>query len=117
MRHDCWDGVRIDATTAGGITPARKVMALAEANNFNVEFQSWGCALSMAANLHLMLAHDNCDYFEMPVPYADFQVDALGRIEVDAEGYVNASQEPGLGLDIDWDAVEDMTIFKIDVHS
>lgn len=117
MRHDCWDGVRIDATTAGGITPARKVMALAEANNFNVEFQSWGCALSMAANLHLMLAYDNCDYFEMPVPYADFQVDALGQIEVDAEGYVNASAQPGLGLEIDWDAIEDMTIFKIDVYS
>ncbi len=114
MRHDCWDGVRIDATTAGGITPSRKVMALAEAHGLNVEFQSWGCALSMAANLHLMLAFQNCEFFEMPVPYADFQAEALGQIEVDAQGYVAASGEPGLGLAIDWDAVEAMSILRID---
>ncbi|MFY0309975.1 mandelate racemase/muconate lactonizing enzyme family protein [Leisingera sp. D0M16] len=115
MRHDCWDRVRIDATTAGGLTPARKVLSLAEANGYNVEFQSWGCALSMAANLHLMLSNENCDYFEMPVPYSEFQVDALGRIEVDADGYVNAPTGAGLGLELDWDEIEERSVYKIDV--
>ena len=115
IRLQCWDAIRIDSTIAGGITPARKVMALAEAHGMNVEFQSWGCALSMAANLHLMLAYSNCDFFEMPVPYSEFQHPGLGMIEVDDQGFVNAPEHPGLGMEIDWDFVESISEHTIDV--
>ena len=65
----CWSAVRVDATVAGGITPGRKIMALAEAHGLDTELQCWGYTLTQAANLHLMLAHRNCTYFEQPVPY------------------------------------------------
>lgn len=116
VRFQSWDAIRIDATISGGVTPARKIMALAEAHGMNVEFQSWGCALSMAANLHLMLAFSNCRYFEMPVPYSEFQTDALGRIEVDENGYVRAPDAPGLGLSIDWDYVESISEHTVNAH-
>ena len=116
IRFLCWDAIRIDSTIAGGITPARKIMALAEAYGMNVEFQSWGCALSMAANLHLMLAFSNCDFFEMPVPYSEFQHEGLGLIEVDDQGFVNATELPGLGMEIDWDFVESISEHSIDVY-
>ena len=34
-----------------------------------VEIQCWGYTLTQAANLHVMLAYNNCTYFEQPVPY------------------------------------------------
>jgi L-alanine-DL-glutamate epimerase-like enolase superfamily enzyme len=63
-----WSSVRVDATIAGGITPALKIMALAEANGMTCELQCWGYTLTQATNLHLMLARGNCTYFEQPVP-------------------------------------------------
>ncbi len=116
IRFQCRDAIRIDTTIAGGITPSRKVMALAEAHGMNVEFQSWGCALSMAANLHLMLAFSNCDFFEMPVPYSEFQHEGLGMIKVDDQGYVNAPEGPGLGMNMDWDFIESISEYTIDTY-
>src|SRR4029453_752291 len=67
-----WSMARVDATTAGGITPTRKIMALAEAHNTSCELQCWGYTLTQAANLHLMQAHTNCGWFEQPAPYPAF---------------------------------------------
>jgi L-alanine-DL-glutamate epimerase-like enolase superfamily enzyme len=95
----------VDTTIVGGFTPARKVMALAAANGMTVELQCWGYTLTQAANLHLMLAYDNCGYFEQPVPYSAYEYGSLDMIRTDSEGYVHAPPGPGLGIRIDWDAV------------
>ena len=101
-----WSSVRVDATIAGGITPTRKVMALAEAHGMNCELQCWGYTLTQAANLHLMLACANCSYFEQPVPYPAFEAGSLDTIRTDAEGYVHAPSGDGLGIRVDWRAIE-----------
>ena len=103
---DCWTDVRVDTTVAGGVTPMRKIMAVAEARSMNVEIQSWGYTLTQAANLQLMLAHRNCAYFEQPMPYEALEYGALDVIRTDAEGYVHAPDGPGLGIRTDWEAVE-----------
>ena len=103
---DCWTDVRVDTTVAGGVTPMRKIMAVAEARSMNVEIQSWGYTLTQAANLQLMLAHRNCAYFEQPMPYEALEFGALDVIRTDAEGYVHAPDGPGLGIRTDWEAVE-----------
>ena len=63
LRLDCWSALRVDATICGGITPIRKIMALAEAHGMTVEIQCWGYTLTQAANLHVMLAYGNCTLF------------------------------------------------------
>ena len=103
---DCWTDVRVDTTVAGGVTPMRKIMAVAEARSMNVEIQSWGYTLTQAANLQLMLAHRNCTYFEQPMPCEALEYGALDVIRTDAEGYVHAPDGPGLGIRTDWEAVE-----------
>ena len=103
---DCWTDVRVDTTVAGGVTPMRKIIAVAEARSMNVEIQSWGYTLTQAANLQLMLAHRNCAYFEQPMPYEALEYGALDVIRTDAEGYVHAPDGPGLGIRTDWEAVE-----------
>ena len=102
---DCWTHVRVDTTVAGGVTPMQKIMAIAEAHGMNVEIQSWGYTLTQAANLHVMLAHRNCEYFEQPVPYPAFEYGSLDVIRTDEEGYVHAPDGPGLGIRTDWTAM------------
>ncbi|WP_342643316.1 mandelate racemase/muconate lactonizing enzyme family protein [Rhodoligotrophos ferricapiens] len=110
IKLGCWSAVRVDATIAGGITPTRKIMSLAEANGMTCELQCWGYTLTQAANLHLMLAYRNCDFFEQPTPYPAFEYGALDVIRTDREGYVHAPSGPGLGIGIDWTAVERATL-------
>ena len=102
----CWSSARIDVTVAGGYTEATKIMGIAAAHAMTVEVQCWGYTLSQAANLHLILAYPNCDYFEQPVDYEPYEYGAIHVIRTDAEGYVNAPHGPGLGVRMDWAALE-----------
>jgi L-alanine-DL-glutamate epimerase-like enolase superfamily enzyme len=114
MRLGAWSALRVDVNVVGGITPARKVMGLAEAAGMNVELQCWGYTLQQAANLHLMLAYRNCTYFEQPVPYPAFEFGMLDTIRTDAEGYVHAPAGPGLGVRVDWDAMRSATLLAFE---
>lgn len=78
----------------------------------NFEVHSFGPSLFQAANLHIILAIKNCDFFEMPVPEGMLDVAMKDTITVDENGFVHAPKKPGLGLDIDWDKAEKLT-FKI----
>jgi L-alanine-DL-glutamate epimerase-like enolase superfamily enzyme len=110
----CWTQARVDATVAGGITGTLKIMALAEARGMTVELQSWGYTTTQAANLHLMLARPNCTYFEQPVPYPAFEYGFTNPIRPGRDGHVRVSELPGLGLEIDWKAIEAASIFKFE---
>ena len=98
----CWDILRIDAATAGGITPALTIFQHAQDAGLNVELQSWGSSLSTAANLHLGLAHGHCQYFEIPVPRRDFTVPGAGQFEINEKSQVMAPTGAGIGLELNW---------------
>jgi L-alanine-DL-glutamate epimerase-like enolase superfamily enzyme len=117
IRMGCWSSLRVDATICGGITPARWIMGLAQANAMTVELQCWGYTLTQAANLHVMLAYANCTYFEQPAPYPSFEHGALDVIRTDAQGYVHAPPGPGLGIGIDWPAVEKASLASYEVRA
>jgi L-alanine-DL-glutamate epimerase-like enolase superfamily enzyme len=116
MQGDCWSALRVDATICGGITPIRKIMGLAEASGMTVEVQCWGYTLTQAANLHVMLAYSNCTYFEQPVPYPSFEYGATDVIRTDKDGFVHAPPANGLGIGIDWAAIEKASILKFEVR-
>lgn len=101
-----WRTARTDVTICGGLTPARKAMALAEAAGMNCEPMSWGYTLIAAANLHLMLGCPNCTYYEQAVPYEAYEYGMRDVVRTQADGYVLAPQGPGLGVQVDWDAME-----------
>lgn len=117
VRLGCWSSLRVDATICGGITPARWIMGLGQANAMTVELQCWGYTLTQAANLHLMLAFANCSYFEQPAPYASFEHGALDVLRTDAEGYVHAPDGPGLGIRMDWSAVEKASLAHYELRA
>lgn len=116
IRMGCWSAARVDATIAGGITPTRKILAIAEANGMTAELQCWGYTLTQAANLHLMLAYTNSGYFEQPSPYPAFEYGSLDVIRTDGEGYVHAPPGPGLGVRVDWPAVELASLLHFEIR-
>jgi len=115
-RLDCWSALRVDATICGGITPIRRIMGLAEAFGMNVEVQCWGYTLTQAANLQVMLAHRNCTYFEQPVPYLAFEYGATDVIRTDGEGFVHAPPGDGLGIGLDWKAIEAASLLTFEIR-
>ncbi|MBY8976918.1 hypothetical protein KHP62_13960 [Rhodobacteraceae bacterium NNCM2] len=104
-----WDRSRFDVTGIGGFTGGNEGMAITRAHGMKCEVQSWGYTLSQAANLHLMLANANCDYFEQAVPFEKYEFGAKQVIRPDADGYVQPSALPGLGVEMDWDVIAPFT--------
>jgi L-alanine-DL-glutamate epimerase-like enolase superfamily enzyme len=102
----CWSRLRTDPGVVGGVSAARRVMALAGAYSLPIELQSYGYPLSQAVNLHLMMTDEACTYFEAPFPREDFDYAAFSPIRIDAEGLVHAPDRPGLGVDPDWARIE-----------
>ena len=114
LREKCWSRARTDVTVCGGLTPARKYMSLVEAKGMKCEIMSWGNTLVSAANLHLMLGTGMSSYYEQSVPYEAYGYGMHDVIRTDQDGYVHAPQGPGLGLEIDWPAMEAATIHSLD---
>lgn len=115
LHSNAWRVARTDITACGGITPARKAMMLAETAGMNCEIMCWGNTLISTANLHLMLAFANGTYYEQPIPYDSYEYGMKDVTRTQSDGYVYAPQKPGLGVEIDWDAMQAATILEFDV--
>jgi len=113
IRRHATDALRCVAEELGGISPVIKIAHLAETHGMKCEPHSWGHTLIQAAHLHVMLAINNCDFFELPIPEGVFDVGMKDVIRIDKDGYVRAPKKPGLGYDIDWEEIKKMTIKTI----
>ena len=113
IKTKAWRSARTDVHMMGGISQTQKAIALTEAAGINCELMSWGYSLNSAANLHLMLAHDNCSFYEHSVPQKPYEFGMHDVIRSDSKGYVHAPKKPGLGLDVDWEQMESATFHSI----
>jgi L-alanine-DL-glutamate epimerase-like enolase superfamily enzyme len=105
------DIVRSDSLFNGGITQLKKVATLAEAFGLKCEIHTNTNPLMNAANLHVTCSIKNCEFYEWWVPEKliwDFGV--KDSLKVDNEGFVHVPEEPGLGMDVDWEYVNGHTI-------
>ncbi|PKW16483.1 mandelate racemase/muconate lactonizing enzyme family protein [Saccharopolyspora spinosa] len=112
-----WDAVRFDATMSGGISQARKLVALADCLGLPAEQQSWGYSFIQAAALHIGLSNLSSSYFESPVPYEAYEYGILNPIRVGKDGMVRPPSGNGLGLDIDWPAMDAATLVSYETTS
>ncbi len=106
------DHLRGDVVIKGGITGLMKIAHLAEAFHMNCEIHDGYNALGNVANLHVMMAIDNCDWFEVLAFNRSGEHGlehlAYGLAEpltIDAQGMVHAPNGPGLGVEIDWELI------------
>jgi L-alanine-DL-glutamate epimerase-like enolase superfamily enzyme len=82
-----------------------KAAHLAEAFHMNFEVHHGGNSLNNVANVHLIMAIRNCEFFEVLLPAAAQKYGLVEDIEVDAQGLVHAPTAPGLGARIDFDLI------------
>ncbi|MFA5709020.1 mandelate racemase/muconate lactonizing enzyme family protein [Mycolicibacterium sp.] len=106
-----WDAVRFDVAQVGGVTPSLKLSALAAAHGLPVEPQSWGYTFVQAPALALCAGLGQATYFESPTPFEPFEF-ATDPIRPDSNGHVHPSGAPGLGMEIDWEAIDAATISR-----
>ena len=100
------DFLRGDVAVKGGLTSCLKTAHLAEAFHMNYEVHHGGNSLNNVANLHLLMAIPNCEYFEVLLPDGAQKHGLVEDIEVDSDGLVHAFNEPGLGAKIDFEMIE-----------
>jgi len=111
IKYDALDVVRLIADNVGGISGAMRVGLLADAHGLECTPHNWGNVPDMALHFHVELALPNSYWFEMPFPaeYAD-RPEYSYKFRPDADGYVSAPTEPGLGYPIDRDALDKVTL-------
>jgi L-alanine-DL-glutamate epimerase-like enolase superfamily enzyme len=102
------DIVRGGVGDLGGLTPLMKVAHLSEAFGMNMEVHGGG-----VGNLHAMCACENAWLYERGLlhPFIDYEEPKpwLNKLidPMDDEGFVHVPQEPGLGMDINFDYIKE----------
>lgn len=99
------DFLRGDVALKGGITNMMKAAHLAESFRMNYEVHHGGNSLNNVAGLHVIMALKNTEFFEVLLPDGAQKYGLAEDITADADGYVYAPTEPGLGAAIDFDLI------------
>ena len=100
------DFLRGDVAVKGGITALVKAAHLAEAFHMNLEVHHGGNSLNNVANVHVIMAIPNTEYFEVLLPDNTQKYGLAEDLTVDKRGMVRPPEGPGLGAKIDFDLIE-----------
>ena len=111
----CIDIVQPSIPGVGGITEAKRIVALAHAQNLRVAPHVWGGAVGLATASHFLAALPATPHTEHPPHPSMLEYDMsdnelrtkLLKTPLKLEdGHVLLPDGPGLGIELDWDAVE-----------
>lgn len=109
LRLHAVDLARGDVFIKAGITGLRKALAMCELFGFNLEIHALHSPLLDVANLHVACSVRNCQFLELHDPMFRFGLKGT-PLDIDSEGYLDMPTAPGLGVEIDWDWIENHTI-------
>ena len=103
------DIVQPDVTKVGGISEERRVAWMAQEHGVRFIPHGWNTAVGLAADLQLVSAFPDTDLVEYLTgsPYVD-QI-AAGGWQLDPDGMLPIPAAPGLGLELNRDAVARFT--------
>jgi len=114
IRRGATDAIRFIVDNVGGITEGLKLAHMAECFEMECVPHNWGEAYAHAVHFHLELAMPNNRWFEMTVPMGSSDRPYMkDKFRINSEGYVEAPKKPGLGYELDHDAV-DRFLLRID---
>jgi L-alanine-DL-glutamate epimerase-like enolase superfamily enzyme len=101
-----------DAVLAGGITMVKKIAGWVQDAGAWFSPHTWSNGIGLIANLHLACAVSKCPYLEFPFdPPAwtterrDYMLRPEDRLMIDDAGYLHVPEKPGLGCELDEDAL------------
>jgi L-alanine-DL-glutamate epimerase-like enolase superfamily enzyme len=100
------DVLQPDAALVGGITGLRRVAQMAEQHGLAFTPHTWTNGAGVIANLHLSAGVANAPFLEFPYDPPQWSLDRrdfllMEPLKPDAEGWLNLTDRPGLGYDLD----------------
>lgn len=110
LEHDALDVYQMDCVLAIGMHRGRVAAELAHHRNRQFTPHTWTNGIGVLANLHVAAGVGAGPYFEFPYDPDGWTVERrdfmLRRpVAVDADGYVNVPDRPGLGVELDEEAM------------
>lgn len=110
LQQHAVDIIQPDCTKCGGLTEAWRIGWMAYEHNIQLVPHGWNTAVGLAADLHLTAALPVARYVEFltPSPYIDRLV--KNPMRPDAEGCLRLPDGPGLGIDLDRDALREFAL-------
>ncbi|MCO6458314.1 MAG: mandelate racemase/muconate lactonizing enzyme family protein [Pirellulaceae bacterium] len=99
------DILQPDCTKCGGLSEARRIAWMAHDHNIQFVSHGWNTAVGLAADLHLAAALPVARYVEYltPAPYIEEII--TQPFQLDADGCLPIPDRPGLGIELNRDAV------------
>jgi len=109
LEAGAFDVVQPDVTKVGGISEERRIAWMAQEHGVRFIPHGWNTAVGLAADLQLASAFADTDLVEYLTgsPYVDDI--AAGGWKLDAEGMLPIPERPGLGVELDNDALRRYT--------
>jgi D-galactarolactone cycloisomerase len=105
LRAGAFDVVQPDVTKVGGISEERRIGWMAQEHGVRFIPHGWNTAVGLAADLQLASAFADTDLVEYKTGSAYIDEIALEEWELDDEGMLAIPHKPGLGLELNLDAV------------
>ncbi len=104
-----FDIVQPDVTKVGGISEERRIAWMAQEHGVQFIPHGWNTAVGLAADLQLASAFPATNFVEYLTgsPFIDDL--AVGGWQLDANGMLDIPVQPGLGLELDHDALKRFT--------
>ena len=107
IKNESVDVVQPDLSWAGGITECRKIANMAYVSHKEFAPHCFSSAVLLAASLHMLCAVPNAGLLEFDRNPNGLREEIVKNpLRIDEEGCVSVSQEPGLGLELDYDKIE-----------
>ena len=106
------DAVRADPSWSGGVTGTLKTARLAEAFHMNCDLHTTIFHPLELVNLHLNGAIGNSTYFEVLWPSSFFAFGLQSPLPI-KDGIAHMPETPGLGINLDWDFIDNATIAQL----
>jgi D-galactarolactone cycloisomerase len=105
LRAGAFDVVQPDVTKVGGISEERRIGWMAQEHGVRFIPHGWNTAVGLAADLQLASAFAGTDLVEYKTGSAYVDEIALEEWELDDDGMLAIPRKPGLGLELNFDAV------------
>jgi L-alanine-DL-glutamate epimerase-like enolase superfamily enzyme len=117
LERGAFDIVQPDATKAGGLSEVRQIGWIAQEHGIRLIPHGWNTAIGLAADLHLAAALERTNFVEYLAgsPFVDeLVVDAW---QLDPDGMLAIPVKPGLGIQINFDALQEYTGKRFDFRA
>jgi L-alanine-DL-glutamate epimerase-like enolase superfamily enzyme len=105
LQAGAFDIVQPDVTKVGGISEERRIGWMAQENGVRFIPHGWNTAVGLAADLHLSSAFPDTDLVEYLTGSVYVDEIVAGGWRLDADGMLAIPSGPGLGIELDPNAV------------